>query len=45
MIVVPVLMTSCQVSENAKIGPLIAQAAIVNTASTNTQGLPAKREV
>jgi hypothetical protein len=47
-IVVPVLMTSCHVSENPKIGPLISQTRMVRTARPNAVELPvqlvAKRE-
>ena len=41
--VVPVLMTSCQVSEKPKIGPVTAQAATTATASQNVFALPAAR--
>ena len=38
--VVPVLMTSCQVSENANKGPLIAQIATAATAMKKAAGVP-----
>src|SRR5262245_29662512 len=38
--VVPVLMTSCQVSEKPKIGPVTAQATITATAIMKAQGEP-----
>src|SRR5437667_11041189 len=38
--VVAVLMMSCQVSLKPKIGPVIAHAAITNTASVKASGLP-----
>src|SRR6185503_3279371 len=44
MIVVPVFMTSCHVSLNAKIGPVTIQTAITATASTKVLGRPQKRE-
>src|SRR3954452_22268822 len=44
MMVVPVLITSCQVSENPKKGPEIAQTTTVPRARTNTQALPTSRE-
>jgi hypothetical protein len=40
MIVVPVLMTSCQVSLNPNIGPMTAQTKIIETAMINVTGLP-----
>ena len=40
MIVVPVLMISCQVSEKLKIGPVTAQTMIVAAAIRNTIGRP-----
>src|SRR6478735_138841 len=40
MIVVPVLMTSCQVSLKSKNGPVIAQTTIVPRARTNAIVLP-----
>jgi hypothetical protein len=42
MIVVPVFMTSCQVSLNAKIGPVTIQAAMTATANAKVLGLPQK---
>src|SRR3989442_6787072 len=39
--VVAVLMMSCQVSLKRKIGPVIAHAAITNTATVKASGLPA----
>ena len=42
MIVVPVLMTNCQVSLKPNIGPVIIHAAMMQTASTNTLGRPQK---
>src|SRR4051812_35434940 len=39
-IVVPVFITSCHVSENAKMGPVTSQPAIKSTASPNAQELP-----
>ena len=39
--VVPVLMTSCHVSENANIGPLIAQVSTTPTARINADARPA----
>jgi hypothetical protein len=39
-IVVPVLMTSCQVSENPKTGPVIAQTRTTPTANTKVEGRP-----
>jgi hypothetical protein len=44
MIVVPVLITSCQVSLKAKIGPVIIQIAITATASAKVLGCPQKCE-
>ncbi|MCY1462732.1 hypothetical protein D9M71_805380 [compost metagenome] len=41
--VVPVLMTSCQVSENPNMGRVMAQAATTPSASTNAVGEPAWR--
>ena len=41
MIVVLVLMSSCQVSENAKMGPQIAQMIIIKNAIMKVTGLPA----
>ena len=40
MMVVLVLMMSCQVSENPNIGPEIAQITMVPAAIINAQGLP-----
>ncbi len=40
MTVVPVLMTSCQVSLNRNNGPVTSQARITPTASTKAVGLP-----
>jgi len=45
MIVVPVLITSCQVSENLKIGPLAAQARTTSTQTRKACGLPVTRAV
>jgi hypothetical protein len=39
-IVVPVLMTSCHVSENPKIGPVMAQMTITPTARTKAMDVP-----
>jgi len=39
-IVVPVFMTSCQVSLKLKIGPVVAHATITNTANTKVDGWP-----
>jgi hypothetical protein len=44
-IVVPVLMTSCHVSLNWKMGPVIAHVATTSTASTNVPGRPTRRDV
>ena len=44
-IVVPVLITSCQVSENWKNGPVIAHTTTVPSASAKTQARPTSREV
>ncbi|TCS88455.1 hypothetical protein EDD80_103320 [Anseongella ginsenosidimutans] len=41
MIVVPVLITSCQVSENPKTGPVTIQALINPPATINAIGEPA----
>src|SRR6185295_19019840 len=38
--VVPVLMTSCHVSENPKTGPVIAHTRIVHNATAKAQELP-----
>jgi hypothetical protein len=40
--VVPVLMTSCQVSENPKNGPLTSHPAMMTHARTNAAVLPAQ---
>lgn len=40
-IVVPVLITSCQVSENLNNGPLTAQINTTMQAAANANGLPA----
>ncbi|MGT2465600.1 hypothetical protein ACVOMV_10865 [Mesorhizobium atlanticum] len=40
--VVPVLMTSCQVSENPKIGPLAAHTTTISTQMTKVHGRPAR---
>jgi hypothetical protein len=45
IIVVPVLITSCQVSENWKSGPVNAQARITATAKINTSGEPTIMDV
>ncbi len=44
-IVVPVLMMSCQVSENPNTGPLTAQITNTIAATENAHGLPAAREL
>lgn len=44
-IVVPVLMTSCQVSLKAKTGPTTAQSTMTPTAAPNVIGLPLRRAV
>ena len=41
--VVPVLMTSCQVWEKPKIGPVTAHARTSRQASPNANGLPERR--
>jgi hypothetical protein len=43
--VVPVLMTSCQVSLNPNNGPVTAHTTITNVASMNVDGRPAARAV
>src|SRR5271165_6411408 len=43
--VVPVLMTSCHVSEKSKNGPLTAHTMMVATARANTHARPTSREV
>ena len=45
MIVVPVFMTSCQVSLNSNIGPVTAQAKIMITALAKVAGCPVACEV
>ena len=40
MMVVPVLITSCHVSENLNIGPVIPQTSIMVNAMKNVTGLP-----
>ena len=45
MMVVPVLMTSCQVSEKPKSGPVAAHTRTTTTASTNANGEPMPCEV
>src|SRR5205814_4878992 len=40
MIVVPVLMTSCHVSEKLKIGPVTSQTITITQATINAAGLP-----
>ena len=45
IMVVPVLMTNCQVSEYSKTGPVINQIRIVIMAITNAVELPACRVV
>jgi hypothetical protein len=45
MIVVPVFMTSCQVSLNSNIGPVTAQAKIMITALAKVAGCPVAWEV
>ena len=45
MMVVPVLITNCQVSLKPNSGPVINHAAITATASKNVVGRPARREV
>ena len=44
-IVVPVLMTSCQVSENPNSGPVIAHTMTTEQAVTNAAGVPVARDV
>src|SRR6476646_939728 len=43
--VVPVLITSCQVSEKWKNGPVIAHTTTVPSASAKTQARPTSREM
>ena len=45
MIVVPVFMTSCQVSLNPNIGPVTAQPRMISTAVAKVAGCPVAREV
>jgi hypothetical protein len=45
MMVVPVLITNCQVSLNPKIGPEAAQTTITETAPINVRGFPAAVEI
>jgi len=45
MIVVPVFMTSCQVSLNSNIGPVTAQAKIMIAALAKVGGCPVACEV
>jgi hypothetical protein len=45
MMVVPVFMTSCQVSLNSNIGPVTAQAKIMITALAKVAGCPVACEV
>src|SRR5262245_37186242 len=45
MMVVPVLITSCQVSEYLKIGPVTAQTMMMRTARMNAQADPTIVEV
>src|ERR1700704_4830580 len=45
MMVVPVLMTSCQVSLNRNSGPVTSQARITPTARLKVAGLPVTRAV
>jgi hypothetical protein len=40
MMVVPVLITSCQVSLKAKKGPVMAHTRMIKTAIMNVAGLP-----
>jgi hypothetical protein len=44
-IVVPVLMTSCQVSLNLKIGPVTPQITMIEAAAMNAAGWPVARAV
>src|SRR5919204_2109513 len=43
--VVPVLITSCQVSEKLKKGPVTAHTTIIPSAKANTHARPASRDV
>lgn len=45
MIVVPVLITSCQVSENPKSGPVITHIRITVTARIKASGFPVARVI
>ena len=45
MMVVPVLITSCQVFENPKNGPVTAQMIIKQKAITEAAGLPEERVI
>jgi len=45
MMVVPVLITSCQVSLNRNNGPVMSQSRITPTARLNVAGLPVTRAV
>ena len=45
MIVVPVLITSCQVSENLNIGPDSAHTTMRTTETANVSGLPDARAI
>jgi hypothetical protein len=45
MIVVPVFMTSCQVSLNPNMGPVTAQTKMMSTAVTKVAGCPVACEV
>ena len=45
MIVVPVLITNCHVSEKPKIGPLTSQMTMTKTAKENVLGRPVTREM
>jgi hypothetical protein len=44
MMVVAVLITNCHVSLNRNNGPVTIHTPMVQTAKTNTMGLPQKRE-
>ncbi len=45
MMVVPVLITNCQVSENLKTGPVAAHTTTQSTHSRKAMGLPVARAV
>src|SRR5262245_50563188 len=45
MMVVPVLITSCQVSLNLKIGPLIAHTTMIKSIAANVIGCPTIRSI